>query len=293
MAQTTKQRMMQRFDEAGIAYERIESANGDFLVSAYGGRVFGPFFCDGECVTWTSDVFDNPKTFASFISKRGWNIGGERMLIAPELTYFCSDSRDFCNTLFVPDEMDPGHYALSRSNESCMLSQTLDLTGNLDGVLHHKSCRVERIVRSCADPIAVLGKRVNYVFAGVEQVIFLEDLSTQTPLILEPWLITQVRSGGYAYVPFHAEDGKIDYYEPLGPGLYESMRGVSRMLLDGKNRYKVGFSAACITGRALYVRKRTGATEIIVRNYYNDPSNPYACAPWHCCRQSIRRSLRP
>ncbi len=68
-------------------YQVLQTNDGArFVVTRYAGRIFGPFFDEnGECPLWTSSSLGKREDFAGLVARRAWNIGGDRVWIAPEL----------------------------------------------------------------------------------------------------------------------------------------------------------------------------------------------------------------
>jgi hypothetical protein len=116
MAQTqlTFARCAQALEQAGLGYGVLTLANGVRLViSERGGRIFGPFVDEQTLgLFWVNPVLGDEAAFSRFLAAGEWNLGGERIWIAPEIQYLVADRRDFWGTISVPVQMDPGSWTL-------------------------------------------------------------------------------------------------------------------------------------------------------------------------------------
>ena len=103
-------------DANGIGYGIFALQNGaQALVSEYGGHVLGPFIGPGgESLLWTNPALAGADALRGLVAARDWNIGGDRIWIAPEIQYNCHDRTDFWGTLDLPQQMDPGDYTLEQ-----------------------------------------------------------------------------------------------------------------------------------------------------------------------------------
>mgnify|MGYP001042487827 FL=1 len=164
-----------RLEENNLPFGELALQNGvTILVSQYGGRIFGPFLSkDGESIFWTNDVFAAPDTFKAFLGSGNWNIGGDRMWIAPEIQYHVPDRSDFWGTVFWPAQVDPGTYALEQPEPAqWRLSQDMVLQAyNLAS--GQKELHLERLIRQVQDPLRNVTGHASLVdgglFAGYEQ----------------------------------------------------------------------------------------------------------------------------
>ena len=79
------------------------------------------------------------------VAARDWNIGGDRIWIAPEIQYNCHDRTDFWGTLDLPQQMDPGDYTLEQlGGDAWRVAQEVSLEAyNLNTgskILHVAAC---------------------------------------------------------------------------------------------------------------------------------------------------------
>lgn len=270
-----------RLDEMGMAYEILPLDGGyTALISRYGGRLMGPFCGDeGESLLWLSKAFLSKEAFASFVEERQWNIGGERLWVNPELKFFCQSPETFDETYTVQQAIDPGSYTLGATGGGVDLS--MDVTLRVLGSGQEKSFRLQRRYAPAPNPLRdVRGlKDLPIVYCGFTQDIFLKDTSPHTPMYLEPWILTQINPGGRVVTPYFGDFEFVDYYEPVG-SLQKVTPRYAELTITGCNKFKVAYRSAQTLGRMAYVRRLGGQWQLMVRNYYNDPSIPYASEPW-------------
>ena len=104
------------FREHGLDYSLTDmGTSGKLLVLERGGRIL-PFFRDGEeylCALWTNPDIDSSAGLNGFLERRDWNLGGERLWIAPEMQYSIRDRENMLQSYLLPEVMDPGNYRLS------------------------------------------------------------------------------------------------------------------------------------------------------------------------------------
>ncbi len=291
MPQITYKQIINHLEEQAIPYGTLPLQNNvSLLISQRGGRVFGPFLTpDSESLFWMTPAFASAEDFGAFVAAGEWNLGGERVWIAPEIQYGVRDRADFWNSLSLPPQMDPGNWTLAQDGEAWTLSQflTLDAYNLARG---QKTLHVERRIYPAADPLRGLHNHSQLLdgvtFAGYAQTVTLSE--TQTDAIMsESWDLVQLNPGGELLIPATPGVGYSDYFEPID-AVYQTIdaHGV-RLRITGDRRYKVGYKAAHIFGRLGYVNALDDERAyLMVRNFFNNPSAPYVEEPAACagCR---------
>ena len=281
------QQVVARLEENNLPFGELTLQNDvTIIVSRHGGRIFGPFLSkDSESIFWTHDAFAKPDTFKEFLRSGNWNIGGDRIWISPEIQYHVRDRSDFWGSVFWPEQVDPGTYSLERpeSGQWC-LSQDMTLQAyNLAS--GQKELHLERRIRQVEDPLRNVGDYRELVdgvlFAGYEQVVTLSERK-QDDIVSEAWSLTQLNPGGLLVIPASPRVEYTDYYAPIDESLQTIHPDHVRLKITGKRQYKVGYKAAHVFGRlAYYNHLDDGRAYLIVRNFFNNPSMPYAEEPDH------------
>ncbi len=286
MAQTiTFTTITERLKEQNQEFSVISLHNSfSIIVTKRGGRVFGPF--KGEHSTgvfWANAAFEDQAKFAAFIASGDWNLGGDRIWVAPELPLFTKDRKDFYATTSPQASLDPGDYTFEKEPGSVRLTQHV-AADVYESDITHKSFYMEKVLRPAADPLRQLRRYATLMegvtYCGYNQTVTVADESPENPLYLEGWNLCQVVPGGKIYSPYNGEFEFVDYYEPA-----ETMQtvrpGCAILSATGNRRYKVGYPSAIVTGRAAYLLPLENDEYCLyVKNYFNNPSSVYCCEPF-------------
>lgn len=150
-------------------------AGGFLLVSARGGRLYGPFLPGSPALDWWPD------------SPEGWNLGGERVWIAPEALFNYTDPARMVETYRVDPALDPGQWQASRQGRTLRLQMqaALPLTQGRGRL----RVAVERAITAMPPRRGPRGTVLRY-----RQDLRLRLLDGPA-LPLVPWLIRQVAPG--------------------------------------------------------------------------------------------------
>lgn len=269
-----------RLKENSLAYEKLDLGDGALLIAcARGARIFGPFTADGQSILWMNRSFASEEEFKKLIDEKDWGIGGDRIWMAPELSFNVHDRTKFDDTYEVPYELDPGEYVLSKDIQSVSLSKTMSLAMHDKGELEKQFFLSKKIWK--ADNPLRYSKHTSKIkakFYGFNQEILLRSLSHHD-IPIETWMLAQVPGGGTAYIPATGTTEWVDYYEPVGDcqRIYDSHVELD---LPGDRVFKVAYHASYMTGRYGYIGElENGEKYLFIRNFYNDPSANYLKEP--------------
>jgi hypothetical protein len=288
--------VVDRLEENQIPFGVLMLQEGvSLVISQRGGRIFGPFLTqDGSSLFWVNGAFAQPDAFRAFLRTGSWNLGGDRIWIAPEIQYHVPDRNDFWGSVFWPEQVDPGHYALERTQlGEWRLAQRMTLQAyNLAS--GQKELHLERRIRPVQDPLRNISGYPHLVegvlFAGYEQVVTLSE-ETRDDIVSEAWSLTQLNPGGQLVIPCTPRVEYTDYYQPIDSDHQILESNHVRLKITGQRQYKVGFKAAHVFGRlAYYHHLDDGRAYLLVRNFFNNPSSLYAEEPDRipgCCGHSI------
>jgi hypothetical protein len=221
--------------------------------------------------------------FRALLAADGWNLGGERVWIAPEIQYSVHDRRDFWGTLRLPPQMDPGQHLLDEPAPGVYrLRQelTLDAHNLASGC---KDLRLERLIRRAEDPLRHLSAYADLVngvvFAGYEQTMVLSE-SQRNGIVSASWNLLQVRPGGRILIPATPEVEVTSYMEPVDDSIQTVDAHCLSLHVTGDRRYKLGIKAAHLLGRIAYYRPLgDGRGSLLVRNFFCNPSSFYPEEP--------------
>jgi hypothetical protein len=273
-----------RLEENKLVYGELELQNGvKLLVLERGGRVFGPFLTpESNTLLWVSSALGSREALAHFVKSNQWNAGGERIWVAPEIQFSVSDRTDFWNTINIPAQMDPGEWRLDEQPDGWRLRQGLTLTAN--NLAHgEKELWVERFIHPVADPLTYTrdyaGLLDGVTYAGYEQIVMLRE-AKHDDIMSQSWNVAPVWPGGHMIIPSSPAVEVSDYFEPIDDRYLSHHAHHVILQITGDRRYKVGLKAAQTYGRFGYFnRLDDGSAYLIVRNYFNNPSSPYAEEP--------------
>jgi hypothetical protein len=276
-----------RLKENSFPYGMLTLQNDvSILISQNGGRVFGPFLSqDSESIFWINSAFAQSDSFKAFLNSGDWNLGGDRIWIAPEVQYNIQDRADLWGSYHLPEQVDPGRYRLDQpKQDQWRLFQDMDLElYNLAS--GHKELRLERLIQQVEDPLRNLSDYQDLIdgviFAGYQQIVSLSE-SKQDGILSEAWSLIQLNPGGTLLIQASPRVEICDYYEPIDESLQSIYSNHVRLKITGDRRYKVGYKAAQVFGRLAYLNHLDdGRSYLIVRSFFNNPSAPYAEEPSH------------
>ncbi len=280
------------FDQIVDCLEKNDQAYGvltlqndvSIIISQRGGRIFGPFLSpESESIFWINKALANPDSFNEFLNSGDWNLGGERIWIAPEIQYLVRDRSDFWGSVQVPEQMDPGQYALDRPKPNqWRLSQSLTLEAyNL--ATGQKELNLEKLINQVEDPLRHLSNYQALIegvtFAGYEQVVSLVE-NKPDDIVSEAWNLIQLNPGGRLLIPASPYVEFSDYFEPIDDNYQTIHANHVSLKISGDRRYKVGYKAAHVFGRLAYFNHfDDGRAYLIVRNFFNNPAVSYVEEP--------------
>ncbi|PKM52132.1 MAG: hypothetical protein CVV02_03860 [Firmicutes bacterium HGW-Firmicutes-7] len=277
--------VISRLEENNLEYELMTLQNNlKIVITKRGGRIFGPFQTEeSDSILWMNKAFLKADDFKNYLSSGNWNLGGDRMWIAPEIQFSVKDRKHFWDSLKTPEQIDPGNYTLIRSNENkCVLEQEMSLDAyNLS--TGTKSLCLKRSISQCENPLRSLKGYDQFmekvVFAGYEQEVELKD-TDKNDILAEAWNLTQLNPGGFLYVSTLPCVQYVDYYQPIDSNYQLISDNHVRLKITGDRQYKVGYKSAHVFGRlAYYNEMENGNVCLMIRNFFNNPSSFYSEEP--------------
>lgn len=265
-------------------YGEITWENGiRILITRYGGRIFGPFLGEtGASLGWIPADWATADSASAMIAGGAWNLGGNRLWIAPEIQYNISNRADFWGTHNVPPAMDPGSYTLTLLENGWQLQQELTMQAH-NLAQGEKSLKITRLVHPTPDPLRTLTRYDELLagvrFAGYEQRVTLVDLNPNA-ILSEAWDLMQLNPGGQLMIPAAAGVEVAEYFGDV-PEAARTVNGNHlRLNITGERQFKVGYSAAYLTGRMGYFNTLSdGTSYLLMRCFFNNPSADYSEEP--------------
>lgn len=273
-----------RLDQNKLAYGELKLQNGvKLLVLERGGHVLGPFLTPkNNTLLWASPALADADALGRFVAAKEWNMGGERIWVAPEIQFNVGDRSDFWGTLSIPTQMDPGDWRLDEQPEGWRLRQGMTLTAN-NLAQGEKELWIERYIHPAADPLTNTRDYTKLLdgvtYAGYEQIVTLRE-AKHDDIMSQSWNVAPVWPGGRIIIPSSPGVEVSDYFEPIDDQHLGRHGHYIALQVTGDRRYKVGIKAAHTFGRLGYFHPGAGsAAYLLVRNYFNNPSSPYVEEP--------------
>ena len=282
----TFEQLTRSLDMRGLAYGVLTLDNSVRLVlTERGGRLMGPFLPDGTSVAWINPVLADAGSLDRFLESGDWNMGGDRIWIAPEVQYLATDRDRFNETCVIPEQMDPGSWTLTGGGAGAsawFLRQraTLEAHSLARG---RKTVDVVRQVIPALNPLRSLREAGSLMagvrYAGWEHSVRLTE-STADDIVSETWNVLQVRPGSTMLIPCspRIEISDIGGYRDPAPETAKTVRGNHlRIDVTGDRQWKIGLRSAHVTGR-LGCLTPLGSAELclLVRSFDNNPSALYS-----------------
>lgn len=277
------QEILKTFEYCGISYELLDVGDGwTIAVTQHGGHIFGPFSEQyPEGLFWIPDSIQDKDSYKELIDNKIWNIGGDRVWIAPEIQFNIRDRSRYRESLDTPKTIDPGCFSMVRRQDAICLEQSLDLqsyntvTGSMHLDLKRTILNAENPLRRMPDYQALME---GLSYCGFEQILDLSGTSEEN-IFAEAWNLLQVRTGGVLFIPMYTPVKGTDHYAPAGDHEYPVERGIC-LKLTGDSQYKIAYKSAVLTGRFGYMKESdTEQSYLIVINYPNNPSAMYSEEP--------------
>lgn len=204
-----------------------------------------------------------------------WNVGGDRLWVAPEAAWFWKTLERVDFTKYeIPSSLDPGHWKLIRSDDDfCEMSQqtTLHQQHNKQEFAIEVTRRVRRVDLS------------QEIFAGciafhTENELQLgDDLAGEQSFGL--WSVLQLPGGGQMSVGVRESVRPRDYFAPIRDDLWSYSDGALHLKITAKDQYKIGVSPSAATGRVVYARPIGDQQLFVAREIWPQPWLPYCDAP--------------
>jgi hypothetical protein len=218
--------------EGSVKTLTLESEAGSVLVTEYGARILGVFIGERQNPFWVA------KNLSDLISRRDWNIGGNRLWVSPERRFYYRKPDSFEEWL-CQSSLDPGSWSIVSSS-----GKSVDLEGEAE--LEDFASQT-RIRLSFSRRFSINGTRVR---RGLEHVgIRVRDAMVAKGQVkngINLWSLTQVRPGesrsGTVIIPTRRGAKPIHYFGKIpGDRLKVSSDHVS-FKIDGAAIYKLGIA---------------------------------------------------
>lgn len=257
------------------------------LMLPYGGRVLGLFAPHSEeNFYWTNPALSSSQTAIAFFASQQWqNTGGDRTWLAPEIDVFFPDFPKL-DKYFQPRQMDPGNfrkvecdgYTEFINTFSILMSRSkktvdLELTKSVGPAPN--PLRYERGLPGLGD--------VSY--AGYTQYTCLK-IRTDAPESADQvglWNLVQMPHGGEMLFPTFVRTQPLHIFSTIGTIGPEDLTindHLVRYRMCAKGEHKIALRALPTAGRIGYYYQDANNYNLIIRNFYTNPSGEYIDVPW-------------
>jgi hypothetical protein len=272
--------LIARLEENALPYGVLPLQNGFLVITQRGGRIYPFLDEDSPCLFWVNGVFAQTGDFKDFLDSGHWNLGGDRIWIAPEVQYSISDRNDFYGSFHLQEQMDPGNYQLESTAEgSWRLHQDITMDAHILAS-GQKQLYIDRLIHKIEDPLRFLDDYPTLIdgvnYSGYEQQVRLEE-KVQDDIVSEVWSLIQLNPGGWLYIPALPYVEYTDYLAPVDEAFFKMHPHYVSLKITGDRNYKHGYKSSGVFGRLGYFRMLDGGeASLVIRNFFNNPSAHYS-----------------
>lgn len=275
-------------DQLGETYHVLEVGGGfRALLTQRGARVLGLFpvgegAAETDSLFWTPDAWESADDVRAMIDSGNWNIGGERFWVAPEVQYHAQSREDFLNTLVVPPAVDPGRYNMEVDGDIVHFDQEVTVTAR-HLATGEKQLFIGRTTQPAPDP---LRGQHRATYGGYLHSVMLEDSNPEeVSAHSELWNLIQLVAEGSLLIPTVGDPQVTDFFGEVPIEVHTPVqdRGAAhlRVNISGRRMFKIGVQSLSVIGRMGYHLRRDGREYLLVRQFFNNPSNVYSEEPPH------------
>ena len=276
-------RLREVLAQVGKSTESYETPDGTrILLLPFGARILG-LYADGndDNFFWTHPSLEEVDSARSlFIGEKWHNSGGERTWLAPEVDIFFPDFPDTSRHR-PPVELDSSKYRVRRSHLSVRMERKIRLR------LARSRRDVELVVAKSVSPAANPLRHDSHVGNG-NQVVQYAGFTQRTSLKLTQagdgtqvglWNLIQLPFGGEILVPtFSPASVRVLFGVVPSQDLVVTDH-LTRFKLCAPGENKIAIRALATTGRAGYLTRSTNVWELVIRNFFVNPSGEYVDCP--------------
>lgn len=274
-------------DRIGHAVAVLDLGDGlSLIATAAGGRLFGPYLAEEDLLGWMPDLHE----FEAALAARHWNIGGDRVWLAPERAFNFADPAAMLESYRVDPVLDPGCWRMTEDGRGLTLQSAMVLPRS-DGGLPVSVTLTRRIwpLAQAAPPRAGLWR------GSYRQTVTATCGPKPDGLAVVPWLIRQVDLGGTARLS--ASRGHIGnavfgqapraalipvdgfWQVPIGPtGFFKTSYARADVGQDGLSYSVVGSQATTLLTLRPHLADAAHYTETLPQ----DPAGPGQAAALFC-----------
>jgi len=276
-------RLVHNLAEAGKSTETLKFPDGsEVIVLPYGGRILG-LFAEGDARNfyWIHPALRKSATARAFFSSGKWqNTGGERTWLGPEVDFFLPRFPDPTGYR-PPPPLDAGTYRVSKKAGVLGLALTFTVTSYRRSV--SLKLRLAKSIEPAADPLRAerdFLRPKGLKFAGYTLRTHLQFAGAPDPAAsVGIWSLTQMPQGGAMIAPTYGPVRPLLYFGKMGRRDLAVKPSFLRCRMREGGYYKIGLRAVSTTGRIGYFHESPDSTQLVIRNFFGNPSGDYVDAP--------------
>ena len=196
-------------------------------------------------------------------SAEDWNVGGDRLWVAPETAWFWKtlDRVDFTQ-YEVPPALDPGQWkSVRHETDFCEMTQHVALPHR------HKNRTYDFDLTRRFTRVVLKNPPFSACVAYHSENELDLSASADDAQRIDTWSLLQVPVGGVMSVGVRPDAKWRDYFTPMPRTSWSQERGALHLKINGDEQYKIGLPPEALTGRAAYAREVGDETVIVLRQW--------------------------
>jgi hypothetical protein len=277
-----RDQLLDILSSAGKPAGLLSLSNGSqVVVLPHGGRVLG-LFAPGDTRNfyWTNPALNETASARELFESGRWqNTGGDRTWLAPEMDFFFPKFPDL-SVYHQPREFDPGDYRVEMRSDSCRLATEFSI--RLSRHPEPVALRLTKTIESVADPLRHEAWRpAGAAFAGYNLRTTLEFSAEPPPAVpLGLWHLIQMPHGGEMILPTYSPVQATTIFGDIPPDDLRTTPPGIRYRMRAIGEQKIGLRAVDCPGRIGYFHETGDVCQLVMRNFFVNPSGEYVDAPW-------------
>ena len=278
-----KNNMAETLTRGGKPAETWKSPDGSTaVVLSHGGRILALLTPDSEHnLFWTHPALESPASLRAFYQDNAWhNSGGDRTWLSPETDFFLPQYPDL-DTYVQPQELDPGHYVLTRDRAGFTLTNRLSLI--VSRTRTTVDLEISKRLLPAKNPLRHHAVLATIGYAGYTLTTKLSYVAgSESHAKISIWSLLQLPPGGEFLIPTCSSPTISTYFGHIGEGIVKTSSHLTRCTFAESGNYKVGFDPLTSIGRIGYLYSNGMDRCLIVRHFPVNPSGDYVDAPHTC-----------
>ena len=265
-------------EQAGLQPHRLAHRDATLLVTEHAARIIGifPGPQHGNLLWVNSAACAGVEALRRFVRAGEWNLGGDRVWLAPEIELHFSDPQNPSHENYaVPPDLDPGHWALEQSDS---FGVALRNAGEAKNLLSNQPFRFEtrRQIRLAKAPVDLAD--LDYIGYEIASAIVI-TAPDRPAAAYGLWQLMQIPPGGEVLIPTRPDAEQVDYFHTDLSQHVRVAEGHLVFPVTGTQQHKLGLRPHDTRGLMGYLRQDGENATLIVRQTAVFPGATYADYP--------------